>query len=515
MPEDSIRPRPGVAERPLAERALELADELAESIGRRKVSTDLPTRIVHRFTHGPEALLHEDLGDFLPALVVHPESTKDVEEALRLANELLVPVVPQGGRTGTFGAEALKDCMVLDMCSMNRVLEFDEERHIITAEAGIRIIDFLAYIEERGYMSPEHPTMNRTSTLGARVALHGYNKFFDAWGPSGHYVRALEVVLPFNARAVWLGEGSGVPHKSQVGLELMPLFFGSKGALGVITKVAEFFIDRPEAVRTGVMAFKDMESAIRAYIELRKRAKQGIWRTKSYNKWFISQAASAFGLRWPEDVEQLVEFHVVGDRDLVELMEKKAYDICRRFGGFWRPDLPDPSFLRMHGRMELHMGLGALWSDRLVNGGAANKLVPFDPALPDERLVPFFREFFPLLRKIEDGEHYPALADCMRVLSPGAPVPAYYGWSKLAGRLLANWRKFDEEAREEFKAWYREFAELVWRFGGTLTMTHGFIPRDLRREFVVREVGEAQYRLMKMVKGLLDPNNIMNPQILP
>ena len=512
---ERIKPRPGVRERPLAERAAQLADELAEAIGEDKVSTDLPTRLVHRFTHGPEALLHADLNDFLPALVVHPRSTEDVEEALRLANELLVPVVPQGGRTGTFGAEAVKNGMALDMCSMTEVLEFDEARHIITAEAGIRIIDFLAYIEERGYMSPEFPTMNRVSTLGARVAVHGYNKFFDAWGPSGHYVRALEVVLPFNAKAVWLGDGSKVPHKSQVGLCVMPLFFGSKGALGVITKVTEFFIDRPEEIRTGIMAFEDMESALRAYVELRKRAKMGIWRVKSYNRWFVAQAASAFNIDWPEEAEQLVEFHVVGDKDVVELLERKAYEICKRFGGFWRPDMPEPTFLRMHGRMEVHMGLGAIWSERMKRGGLANKLVPFDPALPDDLLAPFFKEFFPLLREIEDGEHYPALATCVKVLSPGAPVPAYYGWSKLAGRLLVNWKRFDGEARSEFKDWFRRFAELVWRYGGTLTMTHGFIPRELRREFVIREVGEGAYELMKMVKGLLDPNNIMNPYVLP
>jgi len=510
-----IRPRAGARKKPLSERALELADELSEAIGADKVSTDLPTRIVHRFTHGPEALLHEDLNDFLPALVVHPRSTEDVEEALRLANELLVPVVPQGGRTATFGAEAMRDCMALDMCSMTKISDFDEQTHVITAEAGIRIIDFISYIEERGYMSPEFPTMNRTSTLGARVAIHGYNKFFDAWGPSGHYVRAIEVVLPYNARAVWLGEGSSVPHKSQVGIPLMPLFFGSKGALGVITKVAEFFIDRPETMRTGVMAFKDMESALKAYVELRKRAKMGIWRVKAYNRWYIAQAASVAGVEWPEDVEELVEFHVVGDEELVELMEKRARRICERFGGFWEERIPEPTFLRMHGRMEIHMGLGAVWSERMENGGMANKLVPFDPALPDDLLVPFFKEFFPLLRKIEDGEHYPALSTCMKVLSPGAPVPAYYGWSKLAGRLLANWRRFDGEAREEFKAWFKEFAELVWRYKGTLTMTHGFIPRALRKEFLLREVGEGAYELMKRVKAILDPNGVMNPWILP
>jgi glycolate oxidase len=506
------------AEKPLEMRAKEMIDELKETIGKAKVSDDLPTRLTHRFTHGPEMLFHADLGEFLPSAVVHPRSTEDVQQIVRLANEYLVPVIPQGGRTATFGAEGIRDCVILDTASMNKIVDFDEETMRVTAEMGVRISDLISYVEERGYMCLEFPTMNRASTLGSRVALSGYNKFLDMWGPSGNYVEAIEVVLPYNAEAVTLGRGSRVPTKSQLGLHMLPLFFGSKGALGVITKVTEKIVYKPEAYKYGIMGFKTLEEGIKAYIELRKRV-GAIWRAKSYNKWFIGQATlPMIGKEWPEDVEQLTDFHILGDKEVVDAMEKKAYEICRQCGGFWRPDMPEPTFIgRMHETMEKYMGMAALRSERITTGGVGNRIVPFDPAIPDIRLPKFFKDFFALLRKMEDGEHYPALATAVKVLEPGSPVPASYGWTKVWGNLLAHWPKFDDEVRKEWASWYREFAELVWRYGGTLSMTHGqmYVPRDMRVEFIRREVGEKEYELMKLIKRTLDPNNIMNPYALP
>jgi len=515
-----IKPKVSPKE-PLEIRAKEMIDELKEAIGKDKVSVDLPTRLTHRFTHGPEVFMHDDLNDFLPAAVVHPRTVEDVQELVRLANEYLVPIIPQGGRTATFGAEGVRNMIALDTGSMNKILEFNEETLRVTAEAGVRIVDLLSYADERGYLVLEYPTMNRASTLGSRVALNGYNKFLDRWGPSGWYVEAIEVVLPYNAKAVTIGRGSRIPHKSQMGFNLLPLFFGSKGGLGIITKVTEKIIPKPPYYKYGIMAFSTMEGGIKAYIELRKRAGAGlVWRVKTYNKWFIGQAVrDILGQEWPEDVEQLTDFHILGyDKEVVDTMEKKAYEICRKYGGFWREDMPETTFIgRMHETMEKYMGMGALRSDRIVKGGRGNRIVPFDQAIPDARLISYFREFMPLLREIEDGEHYPALATAVKVLSPGSPVPGGYGWTKVWGLLLVDGTKVDDEVRKEWADWYRKMAEQVWRHGGTLTMTHGmmYVHRDMRKEFIKRELGEELYELMKFVKRALDPNGIMNPYALP
>ena len=79
--------------------------------------------------------------------------------------------------------------------------------------------------------------------------------------------------------------------------------------------------------------------------------------------------------------------------------------------------------------------------------------------------------------------------------------------------MLADTKNFDKQCMQEFKDWFREYAELVWKHGGTLTATHGFVPKDLEVEFLKREVGETGYKLIKTIKNALDPKNIMNPNV--
>jgi len=78
---ETIKPKIN-PELPLEVRAKEMVEELKARIGKSKVNDDLPTRLTHRFAHGPEALFHADLRDFLPAAVVHPRSTEDLEEII-------------------------------------------------------------------------------------------------------------------------------------------------------------------------------------------------------------------------------------------------------------------------------------------------------------------------------------------------------------------------------------------------------------------------------------------------
>ncbi len=498
------------------ETSQEMIAELSTSLGKEKISDDMPTRLVYRITHGPEALLHESLEDFTPAGIVRPTSTEDVQTIVKLADKYEVPIVPQGGRTCTYGAEAMRDCIVIDTASMDKILEIDEGSYRITAEAGVRVVDFTRFLEERGFLCVDFPTMNKAATLGARAALHGYNKFENRWGSSGCHIKGLEVVLP-NGEAVLLGRGTSRPTKSVVGLNLMDLFIGSRGTLGVITKVTERFVDMPPHYIYGIMAFKDYEDGLKTYTELRKPLNAGLlWRSKGYHKWFLSQAVMGMlEMSWPDDIEMLVDYHILAeDLDVVKQMERHAIKIMKNNNGFWREDLPPTDIVgRMHETIEKYMGMGGLWSDRVKTGGMANRIVPLDPMIPDGKLIEYYREYLKLLREIEDGESYPALAESLRVLNPGGPVPGDVGYTKVWILLLANWKKWDAEARKEFKDWFRRHAELALRFNGSITGTHGFLPREMEVELVKKEIGEKTYEFMKMIKSTIDPKNIMNPKV--
>ena len=495
----------------------EAIDELKDNLGKKKVADDIATRIVHRFTHGPEILLHSEWDKFTPGCVVYPETVEETQMVVRVADKYEIPIVPQGGRTCTYGAEGMYGCIAVDLARMDKIVDFDESNYRITVEAGMRAVDFINFLAEKGYMSLEFPTMNRASQMGSRAALHGYNKFEGRWGSSGNHIKALEVVLP-NAKAVWLGRGTRFPTKSVVGYNLKDLFIGSRGTLGIITKLTERFIDPPPKYIYGISAFKDWRDAFKTYIDLKRplMLSAGVWRVKSYHKWLLSQAVKAIlELDWPEEVAALTDYHILGYPEVVEATERLVRRVVSEHNGYWSEDLPETTFIgRMHESMEKYMGMGAIGTERIEKGGMGDRIVPYDPGIPDGNLIKMYEEHLEHLRKMEDGEHYPALADSMRVLSPGEPVPTDLSYTKLWGQWLANLKKFDDEARNEFKQWFAEWANIIWRYNGSLTATHNFIPRDMEVDLRKRELGEDYYELMRAIKRVIDPKNIMNPKVI-
>jgi FAD/FMN-containing dehydrogenase len=448
--------------------------------------------------------------------VVWVETVEDVQKVLKIANEYEVPINPVGGRTSSSDSEGIKGCIAMDFTRMNKVVELNEKTMRFVAEAGIRISDALDYVDKRGYMILEYPTMNKTSLLGSRASLHGYNKFENRWGSSGAHIKGIEVVIP-NGDAMWLGKGTSLHTKSVMGLNLMDLFIGSRGTLGVITKVAERMIRKPKAYKYGLMGFKTFKDGIEAYIELRQAAsfRGPVWRTKSYNKWLLRQAVdSIMGQTWPEEVEQCTDFHVLGDPDVVDAAEKICWDILKAHGGFWKDEYPPPTFVgRMHETMEKYMGMASIGTDRVKTGGRGQRIIPYDANIPDGNLIEFYGENLEHWHKIEDPKVYPNVSKYVRVLSPGAPVPTDEGycknWALQLGSYVPAWT---EEARGEYCDWFKKYAEICWKYGGSLTATHGYVPRALELEILKKELGENYYKLMCQIKDTIDPKHIMNPK---
>lgn len=493
----------------------DIARELKLAIGENKVSDEKYTRIAYRLSHSPETLMF-DLDNFTPGAVVWPESVEDVQKILKIANEWEVPIVPVGGRTCSADSEGIKGSIAMDFARMNKVIEFSEIKQRFTAEAGMRISDCLKYVADRGYMILEYPTMNKTSMLGSRAALHGYNKFENRWGSSAANIKGLEVVIP-NGDVLQLGRGTSYATKSVMGYNLIDLFIGSRGTLGIITKVTERIIKAPKAYRYGAMGFKTFKDGIEAYIDLRRAGAHvgPIWRAKSYNKWMLKQAVQGLmGLEWPEDVEQLTDYHILGEEDVVEATEKHAIDILKAHNGFWREDLPPTTFIgRLHETMEKYMGMAALGTDRNRNGGLGARIVPYDANIPDGNLVEFYGEMLEHWHRMEDPKVYPNLSKYMRVLSPGAPVPADEGHTKFWALGLASFTpQWTDEARQEYYNWFKKYAELCWKYEGSVTATHGYIPRAIELEIIKKELGESYYKLMEQIKDLIDPKHILNPQ---
>jgi glycolate oxidase len=177
-----------------------------------------------------------------PELVVKPGTEFEVAEILKIANAERFPVTPRGGATGLCGG-CVPACggIVLSLERLGRIVEIDVDNQMAVTEAGARLSDFAKAVEDAGLYFPPHPG-DESAMMGGLIATNAGGSRAVKYGTIRNYVRGLDVVCP-TGEIIRLG---GKLVKSSTGYNLLHLFIGSEGTLGVVTKaVLDPFSRRP------------------------------------------------------------------------------------------------------------------------------------------------------------------------------------------------------------------------------------------------------------------------------
>ena len=224
-----------------------------------------PERVSVRGEIG-EDYWHDELGGIRrePEALVKVLSTDEVSRIMRYAYENSIPVTPRGQGTGLVGASvALCGGILLDFCAMNRFLELDEVNMTLTLEPGVLLMEIGKYVEAHNLFYPPDPG-EKTATIGGNVNTNAGGMRAVKYGITRDYVRGLEVVLP-DGRVMELG---GKIVKNSSGYDLKDLFVGSEGTLGVITKIILRLLPLPKHKISLLVPFPDLNSAISAVPEV-------------------------------------------------------------------------------------------------------------------------------------------------------------------------------------------------------------------------------------------------------
>ena len=191
----------------------------------------------------------------MPDVVVLPTTAEQVSQVLKLANENKVPVTPRGAGTNVSGGSIpIKGGIVLCTVKMNKILDINKTNFTATVEPGIVLQDFNMALAKQGLFYPPDPQSFLGCTVGGTIAENAGGPYCVKYGVTKQYVLGLEVVLA-NGYIMKLG---GVTVKNRTGYELMMLFTGSEGTLGVITKITLRLIPMPQASQTMMAVFDDM-----------------------------------------------------------------------------------------------------------------------------------------------------------------------------------------------------------------------------------------------------------------
>src|SRR5262245_40276498 len=194
----------------------------------------------------------------LPGCVVFVTSAQQVSTILKLANRHGFDVVTRGSGTGLSGGSVPSpNCIVMCTVRMDRILELDKANLTMLVEPGVTTLSIADAATAAGLFYPPDPGSMKISTIGGNVAENSGGLRGLKYGVTRNYIMGMEVVLP-QGDIMWLGNKC---VKDVAGYSLKDLFIGSEGTLGVITKVLLRLIPKPQAKKTMVATFAQMDRA--------------------------------------------------------------------------------------------------------------------------------------------------------------------------------------------------------------------------------------------------------------
>lgn len=431
----------------------------------------------------PEALIcYSYDGTFhesLPEAVVSPANSAEVASILALCNNEGVPVITRGMASGLAAATVPVDGgLVLNMVRLNRILEIDRANMMVEVEAGVITSDLQATVEKLGLFYPPDPSSVRHSTIGGNVACNAGGPRCLKYGVTGDYVMALEVVLA-DGRIL---ETGGKAIKNVTGYDLVSLFIGSEGTLGVITRAILKLIALPEAKRTGQAIFPRLEDASRAVNAI-------LWggivpaTLELMDETAINCVEDYMHLGLPRDAEAILIIETDGDNaDAARDMDVIAH-ICRDGGA---------SEMRI---AQTAKESDDLWRARRSISGSLGRKRPNklgeDISVPRSAIPDTIRG----IKEISDKRKLPIV------------IFGHAGDGNLHPNIL-----FDKRDPEEWGRVQQAVADLFAlsvSVGGTLSGEHGV--GTLKKPFLESDVGPIAMDVMRSIRRALDPRGILNP----
>ena len=193
----------------------------------------------------------------LPLLVVLPRTVAEVQRCLRLCAERQVPVVARGAGTGlSGGALPRNDGIVLSLARFNRILDLDPVARTARVEPGVRNLAITEAAAPHGLYYAPDPSSQIACTIGGNVAENSGGVHCLKYGLTVHNVLAVKLVT-MEGELIELGSAA----LDSPGYDLLALYIGSEGMLGVTVEVTVKLLPAPERAQALLAAYDDVERA--------------------------------------------------------------------------------------------------------------------------------------------------------------------------------------------------------------------------------------------------------------
>jgi len=453
----------------------DILDQIKTAVGAASVFTDEESLATY---------CHDETEDlkYYPEVVVKPGNAAAIAALLKLCNELHVPVTPRGGGTGLSGAALpVFGGVLLSMEKFKKIIEIDTENLQATVEPGVITEEFINAVAEKGLLYPVDPSSKGSCFIGGNVAHGSGGPRVVKYGTIREYILNLEVVLP-TGEIIWTGANT-VKYAS--GYNLTQLMIGSEGTLGVVTKIVTKLIPKTSQSVLMLGSFSENEAACAAVSAI---FRAGVtpsaleFMERKGVEWVIQFDEIKFDLKAGVNAFLLIEF----DGDDLDTIFKDCEKVNQ--------------VLEEHGCTEVLFADTAqqkedLWRMRrtMAESVKSNSVYKEEDTVVPRAALP------KLINGIKEiGSRYGFESVC-------------YGHAG-DGNLHINIIKAgmsDEDWKNKLKDGIVEIFQLTTELGGTISGEHGI--GLVQKEFMPIKYTELHLNLMRGIKAVFDPNQILNP----
>lgn len=412
------------------------------------------------------------------AALVFVKSAEEVSNILKAASGRQIPVTPRGAGTNLVGSTVPGDGgIILDFSQMNRVLELDEQTMTATVEPGILLQDFQNYVENKGFFYPPDPG-EKLSTIGGNISTNAGGMRAVKYGVTRDYVRGLEVVLA-NGDIMTVG---GKNVKDASGLSLKNLFIGSEGTLCAITKCVLKLIPKPEASKSALIAYPDLESGISSVLSI-LRANANPTAVEFIARDVAKLGEDFSGVKYPRpDAGSYILLTFDGRQAEVEDNVARIRELALNSGAMEYIPLDDPAYA------------ADIWKVRgaLVKAvEATSEQEPVDIVVPINKTAEFIR----FVNSVEKRSG-------VRMVSFG------HAGDGNVHLCVVRGERGDEEWKNALHDVMSQIYAKAYELGGITSGEHGI--GISKREYFLNETRSENLMVMNRIKDALDPLHILN-----
>jgi glycolate oxidase len=416
---------------------------------------------------------------YLPDVIVFPSSTLQVSKILELATRHSVCVTPRGSGSGmTGGTLPVKGGIVMVMTRMDRIVEIDTENLVARVEPGVVTGDLHHAAEKQGLFYPPDPASSAFCTIGGNVGECAGGPRAVKYGVTRDYVLGLEAVLP-SGQIIHTGVSTA---KGVAGYDLTRLIVGSEGTLAVVTGITLRLVPLPEAVKTMSAVFDSMQTAAETV--------SGIIRESVVPRCieFVDRASidcvrEVVDLDLSSDVRAILIIEVDGSTQTVDADTRKLERYCLDKGASAVVIAQTPAEAK------------ELWKARKALSPALFKIA--SGKLNEDIVVPINR-IPEMVARVESIQKRSGLT----IVSFG-----HAGDGNIHCNIMYDKRDRDQCKRAE--AAVDELFGATLELGGTITGEHGV--GITKKEYLGLEIGVSELEIMKGIKKVFDPGNLLNP----